>query len=105
MSRHLIMPLFSRLAACAAGLDRFESMATAFDFGEDVVGFGAPHEGRGLLVPLLDEASDGFDQIGDAGKTAAAHGLAGEFRKPALYQIEPTRTARDEVQFEARVAG
>jgi hypothetical protein len=39
----------------------------------------------------LEEGLDGGDQIGHAGKDAAAHRLIGELAKPALDEVQPSR--------------
>lgn len=73
-----------------------------FEFGEDRLCGGGPHEGLGMLVVLIDELADLALQIGDGVERPAADRLVGDQREPALDLVEPGAVGRGEVQVEAR---
>ena len=53
---------------------------------------------------MIEVLHDGGDELGDVVEVAPANALAGEFREPALDQIEPGATGGREVQMETGVA-
>jgi hypothetical protein len=77
------------------------SIVDAFDAGGGL----APAKWLGVLVPLLQPSHDGFLQAGDIVEAAAADGLAGNQREPALDQVEPGSAGRGEMQLETGMHG
>ena len=49
-----------------------EGGSSSLDLGQDVVGWGLPDEGFGIVVPVLDPGLDRFDELVDAVEGAAA---------------------------------
>src|SRR4029453_12726165 len=73
-------------------------MTKAGDTGQDFIGRLRPHEGVGGLVVDGQVAIDGHLEIADAAVNATAELLLGEQREPTLYEIDPRRALRREVQ-------
>jgi len=63
---------------------------------EKVVGGLGPGEGAAAVVPAVDEAFDGGDEVLDRGEGAAADGLSGDDPEEDLDQIEPGSERRPE---------
>jgi len=76
---------------------------TAQGLLDDVGRFLGPHEGCGILVPVVDVKADVPDECGDVVEGAATNRLAGEDPEPGLNEIEPGSALRSEVQMDARV--
>ena len=53
-------------------------------------GFGAPFEGNGSLVVVLNEGIDSLSDLGGRGEAGAFEGGAGQDREPDLDLVEPT---------------
>jgi hypothetical protein len=53
----------------------------------------------------VQHVDDGFLQAGDLVEAAAADGLAGNQREPALDQVEPRSAGRGEMQLETGMHG
>ena len=74
---------------------------TTADFFEDLVNALGPLKrfwARGILI---DVSFDGLGQFIEAGDAASPDAFAGDFRKPALDQIEPRRTGGRDMQMES----
>ena len=57
-----------------------------------------------ILIPVGQPAHDHALEAADAVEAAAANGLAGNQREPALDQVQPRDAGRSEVQFKARMS-
>jgi len=79
----------------------FQALARTGEFLDDAFDARGPDEGLGGGVPRGKEGIDGLLEFRDAAEGAAANGLACEFAKPALDQIEPAGAGGNEVQDEA----
>src|SRR5271157_5321605 len=62
---------------------------------------GSPEEGLRIFIPGRQELPDRGDELVDAVKRTAADPLAGQFRKPAFHQVQPTATGRHIVDHKA----
>lgn len=59
------------------------------DLGDDLVGFFRPDEGLRIGVVVSDVLHDGGFEVGNAVEYASSDALAGDFRGPALDEVEP----------------
>ena len=59
------------------------------DCGDDLVRIGAPDEGSGLLVMLLDEAVDGSLKVDDGVEDAVLQAATGQLGEEALDRVQP----------------
>jgi hypothetical protein len=57
--------------------------------GNDLVGIGAPYEGSGLLIMLLDEPIDGSLKVDDGVEDAVLQATTGQLGEEALNGVEP----------------
>src|SRR5271155_2400022 len=85
-------------------LNAFQGLSTTRELGNDGFHRGRPDERFRVLVPDRQELCNGLLQVGHAGKRAAANALARQLAKPALDQVQPTRTRGYIVADKARVA-
>ena len=72
-------------------------------FLQDGIGFGGPLEGLWLGVALGYPGLDCGFEIGDALEHSTPDALARDLGEQSLYEIEPGRRRRNEVQLEARM--
>jgi hypothetical protein len=54
------------------------------DFGDDVVGGGLLHEGRGVAIPMFGPGDDRCGEPGDTAEGSTAQAFVGEFFEPAF---------------------
>ena len=59
------------------------------DGGNDLLGVGAPDEGSGLLVMLLDEPIDSGLKVDDGVEDAVFQATTGQLGEEALDRVEP----------------
>src|SRR6185312_16162953 len=81
--------------------DLAEGVASALDFGDDVVGGGLPDEGLGVAVPMLGPGGDRRGEIGDTAEGSTAQAFVGEFLEPAFDEVQPGTRGRREMQVPA----
>ena len=67
------------------------------DLLDDALDGRRPDKGLGIEVPGLHEFLDRLFQVGHADEAATPQRLVGQFSEPALHQIEPAGTGRNEV--------
>jgi len=78
--------------------------AGAFDFLEDVAGFGGPDERLGMFVVMVNIIEDRSNQLLDAVKGAAAQAVLGQVAEETLHHVQPGATGGGKVHMEAGMA-
>src|ERR1035437_8822815 len=87
----------------ATGLNHLQSLPAAREFLRDGFDRRGPDEWLRIVIPGLEERLDGSLEAPHALEHAPPDRLAVQMAEPALDQVQPTGTCRDEVEHEARM--
>src|SRR6202034_4316928 len=73
------------------------------DSRDDLIGFGGPDKGSGLIVGLAEEAVDRGLELDDRAEGAAFEPTPGQLGEEALHGVEPGGRGRGEMEDEPRM--
>ena len=77
---------------------------SAGDLFQDVICFGGPDEGLGILIVAVDVISDGYDELFEVLEGAAPDSVFGQVAEEALDHVEPRGRSGREVHMESLMA-
>lgn len=88
------------MAGCTTRLNLFQGLLAPGEFLYDQCCCCRPDERLRVFVPGCQVFFNGGNEVGDTSESSPAYPLTGQLSEPALHEIEPARTCRNEVKYE-----